>query len=118
MRNTNDNVNLKLLLNERAERLDPVRVVENIPKDIPLAELKDYLKLSSLERINRLRSLKIKNALLAKTVEAKKQQLRYLQSGKVEVKDNLKCVVCGKPIGDAVFYVLADNCVSHAFHQK
>jgi hypothetical protein len=111
--NTNDNRKLLQLLNTCADKLDPVRVVENIPKTVPLAQLKEYLKLSSLARINKLRSLRIRNALLAATIQAKKVQLRYLQSGRVEVKDNLICVFCGKPIGDSVFYVQQDNCVSH-----
>ena len=104
---------IKRLLNERAERLDPDKVVENIP-DMPLSELREYLSLSSLDRINRLRSLRIRNALLRMTIEAKRKELKYLQSGRVEVKENLKCVVCGKPIGESVFYVLSDNCVAHA----
>jgi hypothetical protein len=109
-----DNSRLLGLLNSRAERLDPVRIVENIPKTIPFAQLKDYLRASLLGRINKLRSLKIRNALMAATIEAKRVQLRYLQSGRVEVKDNLICVFCGKQIGDSVFYVQQDNCVAHA----
>ena len=113
MQQKSDLDKIKRLLNERAVLLDPEKIVENIP-DMPLFELKEYLSRSSLERINRLRSLKIRNALLAMTIETKKRQRRYLQSGRVEVKENLKCVVCGKPIGESVFYVLADNCVAHA----
>jgi hypothetical protein len=111
---SSDNSRLLGLLNSRAERLDPIKTVENIPKTIPLAQLKDYLRASSLGRINKLRSLKIRNALMAATIEAKRVQLRYLQSGRVEVKDNLICVFCGKQIGDSVFYVQQDNCVAHA----
>jgi hypothetical protein len=108
-----DNRRLLQLLNSCAEKLDPVQIVENIPKTVPLAQLKEYLKLSSLARINKLRSLRIRNALMAATIQAKRVQLRYLQSGRVEVKDNLICVFCGKPIGDSVFYVQHDNCVAH-----
>jgi hypothetical protein len=97
-------------LNSRLDRLDPVRTVKNIPKTILLAQLKDYFRSSSLGRINKLRSLKIRNALMAVTIEAKRVQLRYLQNGRVEIKDNLICVFCGKQIGDSVFYVQQDNC--------
>jgi hypothetical protein len=96
--NTGDNRKLLQLLNSCAEKLDPVKIIENIPKTVPLAQLKEYLKLSSLARINKLRSLRIRNALMAATIEAKRVQLSCLQSGKVEEKNNLICVFCGKAI--------------------
>jgi hypothetical protein len=101
------------LLNSRAERLDPVQIVENIPKEFQLQELTDFLSSSSLARINRYRALRIRNALLEATIEAKKVQRGSLQGGKVEVNENLICAFCGRQIGESVFFVLDDNSVAH-----
>jgi hypothetical protein len=112
-RQASSQAKIRELLNSRAERLDPIKIVENIPKEFKLQELTQFLSASSLSRINKLRSLRIRNALLEATIETKKVHRAFLQGGKVEVKDNLICVFCGRQIGESVFFVLDDNCVAH-----
>ncbi|KAK8870715.1 Vam6/Vps39-like protein [Tritrichomonas musculus] len=105
---------IKYLLNERAKFLNPDQVIENIPKDIPIIELKDFFDNSSTPRINRLRQLKLQNALIEETIKQKQTQIQYLKAGKVVVTRGLKCIVCGKSIDESVFYVRNDSTVAHA----
>lgn len=105
---------IKYLLNERAQFLNPDQVIENIPKDIPITELKQFFDDSSTPRINRLRLLEIQNALYEETIKQKKNQIQYLKAGKVVVTKGLKCIVCGKSIDESVFYVRNDSTVAHA----
>jgi len=76
---------VKMLLKERTERMSPVSVVWSVPKAIPPADQRQYVSVSSLSAVNRLR---IRNALLPMTVEAKRRQMRSLASGEVRVRDN------------------------------
>ena len=115
---TNDNNMLikciSELLNQKAEFLNPLNIVENIPKDIPIQDLRNFFLYSTVPRINNIRGLRLKNALLEATVREKEKHINLLKSGKVVVSKSLKCIVCGKPINDAVFYVLKDSTVAHA----
>ncbi|OHT17310.1 hypothetical protein TRFO_12448 [Tritrichomonas foetus] len=114
----NDNQSLvesiTTLLNEKALYLNPVNIIENIPKEIPLKRLTDFFNLATMPRINSIRGLRLRNALMDTTIKEKEKQIQILRSGKVVVSHGLKCIVCGKTIGDAVFYVLGDSTVAHA----
>jgi len=106
--------NILYILNNRPDRIDPKIVLDNIPGNIEISVLKDYLARITIENYNQLRLLQMKNAFLETTILEKQKQLSTLHSGYVEVNCNLKCSICGKPISDSVFFVLNDNSVTHA----
>ncbi|KAH0785120.1 Transforming growth factor-beta receptor-associated protein 1 [Histomonas meleagridis] len=102
------------LLNEKGEMMNLQTIIESIPKSFTLQSMQSFLKAATLKHINKLRLLKIQNALLRKTIETKKKQKKSLQMGKVEVdSNNPKCIVCGKPVLGSYFVVTNDNCVAH-----
>ncbi|OHS97401.1 hypothetical protein TRFO_36348 [Tritrichomonas foetus] len=104
---------IKILLNMRADNLKLKDIVENIPPFFKICEMVDFLSSSTTKSVNNLRFLKLKNILLEKTIEIKKTQLQQLKKGKVVISHCLKCIICGKKIGDSVFVALGDNTVAH-----
>ena len=64
------------------------------------------------------REKKIENALIKNTLKTKKQQLKYLKGGRVEITYNSICGKCRKPIRDSAFYVLNDNTMIHTACKK
>ena len=75
--------------------------------------MNEFMKAATSHRINCLRVLKLRNALLEKTIQVKKMQLQELEKGKVVVTKGLKCIFCGKKIGESVFIVQTDSTVAH-----
>lgn len=117
--NTNEDYVLKnilILLNTRADKLnlENSTIIDSIPKKIVLNTLQEFASKATLERVNRLRFLRLQNALLVKTLEQKKSQLSYLKGGKVIVKKNLNCIICGKSVAKTYFVVRPDNSVVHS----
>ncbi|OHT03586.1 hypothetical protein TRFO_29021 [Tritrichomonas foetus] len=104
---------IKRLLNEHADKMQLRDVVSQIPPMLKINDMSEFLKISTSKSINQLRALRLKNSLLEKTIQMKREQLQQLKTGKVIVTDGLKCVICGKRIGDSVFVALGDNTVSH-----
>ena len=102
-------------LNKCADRVKP-SVVLGFFSDLPdVSSLYNFLSYSTTTRPNQSRLVKIQNALLRDLIKQKRQQLSYLKGGYVEVNENTKCAVCGKPIGDSIFYVLKSNVITHSF---
>ena len=104
---------MKKLLNLRATRMQLDDVVKKIPKSFKVCDMSEFMKAATTHRINCLRLLKLRNALLEKTIQMKQMQIKKLHSGKVVVTSGLKCVICGKRIGESVFVALTDSTVAH-----
>ena len=104
---------IKKLLNECADKMQLQGIVNQVPPNFKINEMNGFLKASTSKSINKLRTLKLKNILLEKTIQTKREQLQKLKEGKVIVTDGLKCVICGKKIAESVFVALGDNTVAH-----
>lgn len=104
---------MKKLLNTRATRMQLDGVVNRVPKSFKVNEMNEFMKAATSHRINCLRVLKLRNALLEKTIQMKKLQLQELEKGKAVVTDGLKCIICGKKIGESVFIAQKDATVAH-----
>lgn len=112
--NTRIDSYLLRLLNEKGDRMNLQTIIASIPKNFSIQSLNNFFKITTLKYTDKLRLLKIQNALLKKTIEEKKKQKEYLKGGKVEVdSNNPKCIVCGKPVFGSYFVVLTNNCVAH-----
>lgn len=106
------------LLNTKTEYLDIICVMKNIYPSIKLYEIKDFLRNVTVKMNNYNREKKIENALIKNTLKTKKQQLKYLKGGRVEITYNSICGKCRKPIRDSAFYVLNDNTMIHTACKK
>ena len=101
------------LLNDKADKMELEKIIDRIPEYIRIMDMNNFLTKSTTNTINNLRLLKLKNSLLSKTIEIKEKQLAELKRGKVVVTNNLRCIICGKKIGDSVFFALGNNTVAH-----
>lgn len=111
--NRNLDLNVKNLLNSRADKMQIDDVINDIPKQFSVSDMNDFLMAATVHRINRLRELKLKNALLNVTIKKKMRQVEIVKKGKVIVTSGLACIQCGKKIGQSVFVALPDGTVSH-----
>lgn len=103
------------LLNTSAGKIDPEALIGQLPTDLPLNKLKGFLLQMMCDRVDKLRLLRIENALLKKTIMEKKKHVEFLKGGYVEVKETQRCIVCGGKIeANSVFYVLSNNTTVHA----
>lgn len=101
-------------VNKCADRIKPDAAIDFIDTNTPIADISEFLKFITTSNLNKSRLAQIKNGLLDDVKRNKEQQLKYLKGGYVEVDNNTRCAVCGKPISNTIFYVLKDNFIAHS----
>jgi len=107
--------NIIKLINSKADLIDISVVMQKIPVDIKLKDIRPFLTSVTVDRVNKTRLLSLENALMESTLGKKQRQLSYLLGGYVEMKHTTCCAVCGNQFIDQPFIIQPDNTIIHLF---
>eukprot|EP01132_Coremiostelium_polycephalum_P000685 gene685-846_t len=100
-------------LNNYYFEMDPIKVIQILPSNIPIQLLGGYLSKAFTFSISNQRESKIvKNLHKAQNLQVKYQHMKVC-SGSVHMTSDKRCPVCSKVIGDRVFAYFPNGVVVH-----
>ncbi|XP_003741565.1 vam6/Vps39-like protein [Galendromus occidentalis] len=107
------------ILNRHADKLDPLRAVEEIPPEVSLKKLEQFLT-GLLETQNvYLSKLRLRQALLMNENFKMKEIKMDIEKNPVLIQDSTLCDICGRRINRSVFVMTEDQQIVHyACHKR
>lgn len=92
------------LLNEHRDKIDPLKAIAELPNDISLVSLKDYLDPTFTKKLQESHEKEMfKQLIMSKFYQVQKTWIQLQKANKIVIHDSTICPVCNRKIGRSTF---------------